>query len=61
MRLPTIPPDQLSAEQRPFYEDMRAEITRDFQGFKSFGPQEELIGPFNPGSRNRNSASRSGS
>jgi len=30
MRLPTIPPDQLSAEQRPFYEDMRAEIEKDF-------------------------------
>ena len=48
MRLPTIPPEQLTAEQRSFYEDMRAEITRDFQGFKSFGPQGELIGPFNP-------------
>ena len=48
MRLPTIPPDQLSAEQRPFYEDMRAEIEKDFQGFKSFGPDKALIGPFNP-------------
>ena len=48
MRLPLIPPDQLSAEQRPFYEDMRAEIARDFQGFKAAGYDGALIGPFNP-------------
>ena len=48
MRLPVIPPDQLNAEQRPFYEDMRAEIARDFQGFKAAGDDGALIGPFNP-------------
>ena len=48
MRLPTIPPERLTAEQRPFYDDMSAEIAKDFQGFKSFGEKGELIGPFNP-------------
>jgi 4-carboxymuconolactone decarboxylase len=48
MRLPTIPPERLTAEQRSFYDDMSAEIAKDFQGFKSFGEKGELIGPFNP-------------
>ncbi|HKF59975.1 MAG TPA: carboxymuconolactone decarboxylase family protein, partial [Dongiaceae bacterium] len=48
MRLPTIPTERLTTEQRPFYDDMSAEIAKDFQGFKSFGPKGELIGPFNP-------------
>ena len=35
MRLPLIVPADLSLEQRPVYEDMRAGIERSFQGFKS--------------------------
>jgi 4-carboxymuconolactone decarboxylase len=46
-RLPLIPPDQLDGEQRPFYDDMREEIARDFQGFKAIDDSGRLIGPFN--------------
>jgi len=48
MRLPLIDPDKLTAEQRPFYDDMQAEITQNFQGFRSSGAKGALIGPFNP-------------
>jgi 4-carboxymuconolactone decarboxylase len=48
MRLPLIDPDKLTAEQRPFYDDMQAEIAKNFQGFKSSGAKGALIGPFNP-------------
>ena len=34
MRLPLIAPADLSPEQRPIYEDMRAGIEKSFQGFK---------------------------
>ena len=37
MRLPLIDPDKLTSEQRPFYDDMQAEIAKNFQGFKSSG------------------------
>jgi 4-carboxymuconolactone decarboxylase len=47
MRLPPIPPDELSAEQRPLYDDMREEIARDFKGFKAIDESGALIGPFN--------------
>src|SRR3954468_9309303 len=48
MRLPLIDPDKLTAEQRPLYDDMQAEIAENFQGFKSSGAKGALIGPFNP-------------
>ena len=48
MRLPLIDPDKLTAEQRPLYDDMQAEIAKNFQGFKSSGAKGALIGPFNP-------------
>jgi hypothetical protein len=48
MRLPLIDPDKLTVEQRPFYDDMQAEIAKNFQGFKSSGAKGALIGPFNP-------------
>jgi alkylhydroperoxidase family enzyme len=47
MRLPLIAPGELTAEQRPLYEDMREEISRDFQGFKAIDESGALIGPFN--------------
>lgn len=48
MRLPLIAPDDLSPEQRPIYEDMRAGIEQKFQGFKSIADNGALMGPFNP-------------
>jgi 4-carboxymuconolactone decarboxylase len=48
MRLTPIAPEQLTAEQRPFYDDMQAVIVKNFQGFKSFDDTGALIGPFNP-------------
>ncbi len=48
MRLPTIPPAKLSAEQRALYDDMRAGIAKSFQGFVSVGDDGALLGPWNP-------------
>ena len=48
MRLPPIAQAELSPEQRPIYEDMRAGIERSFQGFKSIADNGALIGPWNP-------------
>ena len=48
MRLPLIPPDQLTPEQRPLYEDMRRGIETGFKGFKAVGEDGALIGPWNP-------------
>jgi hypothetical protein len=48
MRLPLIPPADLTTEQRPLYDDMREEIARDFTGFKAVAEDGALIGPFNP-------------
>lgn len=47
MRVPLIAPDNLTAEQRPLYDDMFAEIKRDFTGFKTIDESGALIGPFN--------------
>jgi hypothetical protein len=48
MRLPLIPPADLSAEQKPLYEDMRDGIVQNFKGFKAIGDDGALIGPWNP-------------
>jgi 4-carboxymuconolactone decarboxylase len=48
MRLPLIPPQTLSAEQRPLYEDMRAGIGTSFQGFVAMREDGTLMGPWNP-------------
>ena len=62
MRLPLIPPDELSAEQRPFYEDMRAEIARNFQGFRTSRRERRADRALQPlAARTGNSASGSGS
>ncbi len=48
MRLPLIDPATLSAEQRPVYDDMRAGIEKNFQGFKAIAENGALLGPWNP-------------
>ena len=48
MRLPLIPPAELSPEQRPLYDDMKRGIESSFQGFKAIGNDGALIGPWNP-------------
>jgi 4-carboxymuconolactone decarboxylase len=48
MRLPIIPPADLSAEQKPIYDDMRKGITEHFQGFVNVRDDGALLGPWNP-------------
>jgi alkylhydroperoxidase family enzyme len=48
MRLPLVPPAQLSAAQKPLYEDMKAGIASDFNAFKTVAPDGALLGPWNP-------------
>jgi 4-carboxymuconolactone decarboxylase len=48
MRLPLISPSDLSFEQRPVYEDMRAGIEKNFQGFATIASDGGLMGPWNP-------------
>src|SRR5271156_1102016 len=48
MRLPLIDPATLSAEQRPVYDDMRAGIEKNFQGFKEIAEDGALGGRWNP-------------
>ena len=48
MRLPLIAPADLTPEQRPVYDDMRAGIEKNFQGFKTIAKNGALMGPWNP-------------
>lgn len=48
MRLPLIDPADLTAEQRPLYEDMKAGIAQKFNAFETVGADGALIGPWNP-------------
>ena len=48
MRLPLIPPAELTAEQRPLYDDMRRGIETNFKGFRAVADDRALIGPWNP-------------
>ena len=48
MRLPLIPNDSLTAEQKPLYDDMLDGIRRNFKGFTAINEKGELIGPWNP-------------
>lgn len=49
MRLPLIPPAELSAEQRRLYDDMRAGIEKHFTGFAAIRAEDgALMGPWNP-------------
>jgi alkylhydroperoxidase family enzyme len=47
MRLPAILPADLSAEQRPLYEEMSAGIKQSFKGFIAMAEDGSLVGPFN--------------
>lgn len=47
MRLPLLPPDQLTEAQKPLYADMKAGIASNFNAFKTITDQGELIGPWN--------------
>ncbi|MDB5409147.1 MAG: hypothetical protein JWL84_4059 [Rhodospirillales bacterium] len=48
MRLPLLPPSELTAEQRPLYDDMRKGIETNFKGFVAINESGALIGPWNP-------------
>jgi len=48
MRLPPIPVDKLSPEQKPLYEDMKQGIETNFKGFRAIADDGTLIGPWNP-------------
>jgi 4-carboxymuconolactone decarboxylase len=48
MRLPLLPPSELSPEQRPLYDDMRKGIETNFKGFTAISETGALIGPWNP-------------
>lgn len=48
MRLPLIPPTELSPDQRPIYDNMREEIGKMFHGFVAMRDDGALMGPWNP-------------
>ena len=48
MRLPLIPPAELTAEQKSLYQDMRKGIASNFNAFKVERDDGALMGPWNP-------------
>lgn len=48
MRIPLIAPNDLTAEQKPLYDDMREGIEGHFKGFKAIADDGTLLGPWNP-------------
>ncbi|WP_374309654.1 carboxymuconolactone decarboxylase family protein [Methylocella sp.] len=48
MRLPLIPPSELSPEQRALYNDMSEGIAANFKGFVAVREDGALMGPWNP-------------
>jgi hypothetical protein len=48
MRLPLIKPADLTAEQKPIYDDMKKGIETSFKGFQAIREDGALIGPWNP-------------
>jgi 4-carboxymuconolactone decarboxylase len=48
MRLPLIPPAELSPEQKPLYDAMRTGIASNFNAFKVEREDGALMGPWNP-------------
>jgi hypothetical protein len=46
MRLPILPPAQLSAEQKPLYDAFRQQIDGGFTGFKAVREDGALLGPW---------------
>jgi alkylhydroperoxidase family enzyme len=47
MRLPLIPPADLTPEQKPLYDDMRKGISGSFNAFQTEDADGALIGPWN--------------
>src|ERR1700679_2309423 len=48
MRLPLCAPADLTAEQKPLYDDMRKGIASNFNAFKVEREDGALMGPWNP-------------
>src|SRR5271155_292153 len=48
MRLPLIPPSQLTVEQKALYDEMRKGIASNFNAFKVEREDGALMGPWNP-------------
>ena len=48
MRLPLIPPSDLTPEQRALYNDMSEGIAKNFKGFIAVREDGALVGPWNP-------------
>ena len=48
MRLPLIAPADLTAEQKPLYENMKKGIASNFNAFKVLRDDGALMGPWNP-------------
>ena len=48
MRVNAIKPGDLSSEQKPLYQDMKAGIEKNFKGFQAIRHDGALIGPWNP-------------
>ncbi len=48
MRLPLIPPADLSPGQKPLYDDMKQGIASNFSDFKVLSDDGALMGPWNP-------------
>jgi 4-carboxymuconolactone decarboxylase len=48
MRLHSVKPADLSAEQKPLYADMKQGIETSFKGFTAIANDGTLIGPWNP-------------
>jgi 4-carboxymuconolactone decarboxylase len=57
MRLPIIPPDKLSDEQKVLAADMKEGIGKSFQGFVNIRDDGALLGPWNPWLQEPSSAS----
>jgi hypothetical protein len=48
MRLEVIEPQQLTADQKPLYRDIKEGIEATFKGFKAIREDGALLGPWNP-------------
>ena len=48
MRLPLIPPAELTPQQKPLYDEMRKGIASNFNAFKVEREDGALMGPWNP-------------
>ena len=46
MRLSFIPPNELTPEQRPLYEDMKAGVTKKYSTFTIVRDDGAILGPW---------------